>query len=164
MYSEQTEGIPDISMIEDKLLQCQYSTISEFFEDLTSYFDGIVTVYNSSSEYPDYGRNAEKVLREIKKIIENLSSEETSSRTIGGIEKQIGKLVETDVGSPGLPPERTDLTKLAQSLNQLKGKERIKAEFIIKLHCPFLPYYSSGVDLAQLPYPAIESLQQLVNV
>ena len=57
-----------------------------------------------------------------------------------------------------------DVVQLAKHLNSLEKEEKRKAEWIIRSNCPTVPYYMRSVDLANLPYSAIEALVDYFHI
>ena len=167
-FSKLMGDVLDLKQIEDKLVNCEYNSIKAFFEDLDNYFNYVSTICGSTSLYPEYGRTAYRVLKEIKNLSDNYEehNNDVVNKNYGrfrSVEEKLKEFTNVNLGEIGISCDKIDLKELSAKLNKLEGKNRTRAEYIVKIYCPFIPYYASWVDLKQLPYTAIDSLSKLVN-
>lgn len=167
-FTQRMGDVLDLEMIEDKMMNCEYVSVSEFFGDLEGFFDYTANACGDDSSYPEYGRIAVRFLREIRSLADDYKSKHDSIVNedygrFSGVEAKLSDVVHAKLGEIGVSRESVDLVELSSKLNTLEGRSRTRAEYIIKMYCPLIPYYVNSVDLNELPYPAIESLSKLVN-
>lgn len=148
----------DLLTIKNSLENGEISSLEDAYEKITEYFklfDALpeekyksekdITQFinnNFQQQYKDAVIKTEKeVNQKLIDILQNISKSETT------------KLQETEE----TPQEREKL--IAQYINKLDEKQRIKAEWIIKIHVSNkVPYYSSSVRVTDLPSECIQEL------
>jgi hypothetical protein len=158
-YLEQAPDMIDLGGIDAKLRNGQYEAVADFMRDLEDFFDSVREVFEQTS---DFGRAAARFLSEIRRAMAAIPQFEPVVR-LNDLQTQLNEFAAVDAGDVGERPIEISAKEIAQRLNRLNGKDRLKAEWLIRIHCPTLPYYASGIDIAQLPYPAIESLVALLE-
>lgn len=157
---------PSLPQIEINLQNCSYKSIDEFFRDLLDFFDGAVESYITDDETQ---KSAQNFIKKIEQEQGNMINRKPII-PYSDLRNQFQKF--TDVKVP-LPKQSNvssvssssskNLTQLAQDLNKLDPKKKLRAEWLIRIQCPTLPYYSNGIDLLLLPDTVVDSLIELIN-
>ncbi len=155
-FDELYPDIFDFSGIKKRLESGFYENSTDFRRDVDDFLDAVESVFTDHH----IKRTATKYRRDIKQAFENLASVDTG---IGELRKAFRNMVELDVGDVGTKMEAFDAVTLAEKLNNLSEKKKRKAEWIIRIHCPSLPYYADGIDILKLPAVVIDSLVSLVQ-
>ncbi|KAK8888401.1 hypothetical protein M9Y10_039471 [Tritrichomonas musculus] len=158
---------PSLTQIETNLLNCSYNSIDEFFRDLLDFF---VCAVESYIRDPETEKSAQHFIQTIEQTQKKMITKR-STVSFSELNHQFQKFVDvkvplpkqSDSSSTSSSTSSRNLEKIAQDLNKLDSKKKLKAEWIIRIQCPSLPYYSSGIDLLLLPDSAIDSLVELIN-
>lgn len=158
---------PNLSQIEVKLLNCSYNSIDEFFRELLDFFDGACENYVADDETQ---RSAQHFIKKIEQAQSKLSNRRPAI-DFSELNHQFQKFVDIQIPLPKpIKPTITNsslstrnLEQLAQNLNSLDSKKKFRAECLIRIQCPSLPYYSNGIDLQLLPDSTISSLIKLIE-
>jgi hypothetical protein len=158
-YSEQAPDMLDLGGIEARLRNGQYEAVADFTCDLEDFFDSVREVFGPTS---DFGQATQRFITEIRRAMADVPQPEPVVR-LADLQTQLREFAALDAGDVGEAPLEISAAEIAQRLNRLNGKDRFKAEWLIRMHCPTLPYYAAGVDIAQLPFPEIESVLALLN-
>jgi hypothetical protein len=158
-YSEQAPGISDLGGLDRKVVNGEYETVDEFIRDLDDFFDSVKQIFGQSS---DVGRSADRFGREIGRAFAHIGKS-GSTKGFENLRSKLEKFTSVQVGEIGEQPVKVDFVGLTQKLNALPEAKRRQAEWIIRIHCPTLPYYENGVDVTALPHPAVTSLQALIG-
>lgn len=157
---------PSLPQIEINILNCSYNSIDDFFRDLLDFFDGACESFITDDETQ---RAAENFLKKIEQEQGNLINRKPLV-PFSDLHHQFQKFVDVQVPLPMQSNSTSSssvssekLEKLAHDLNKLDFKKKLKIEWLIRIQCPTLPYYSSGIDLVLLPETVISSIIELIK-
>jgi hypothetical protein len=146
--------------IERKLLNGEYDSVDDFVRDMDDFFDSVSQVFGLSS---DIGRAADRYAKEITRAFAQIGEREVGV-SFESLRGQLERFAGVEVREIGVEElGKVDFEGIARGLNGLNGDRRLQAEWIIRIHCPTLPYYESGVDVTKLPPPALRSLEALIT-
>jgi hypothetical protein len=153
----QAPNVPDLRSMEYNLANCHYESVDAFLADLNEFFLAVQNVYGRDH---DSGRSASRYASDLKQVMAGFQQKTTAS--VDGVKEQLKRLAAVEVGDIGEKIEAGNNEELAKALSGLDARKRMQAEWIVRIHCPSMPYYANRVDLDELPFTAIESLKRLV--
>jgi hypothetical protein len=157
--SDQAADIVDLGGVEDNLVNGRYDSVDECRRDIIDFLDSGYQDFGAAS---DIGKVCRRFLGEIEKAFAQLPAEEPDSG-IPELVPHFAKFSEVEIVDVGERIPEIRAIDVARVLNSLDDRQRTRAEWLIRIHCPTLPYFAGGIDISQLPYRVIESLQKLLQ-
>lgn len=149
--------------IEEKLRNCCYNTVNEFFGDLTDF------LFSVSDDDSELAHSAKHFLQKVESIPDkmvsakgSLSFSDLSHQFKHFLDVQIPTL-QTVEAKPTISRRNKDLDAIASKLNSLDPQKKLKAEWLVRIHHPNLPYYATGIDLTQLSKGALDALNNFLD-
>lgn len=155
-YSAFVQNPTDLSRIEQKLINCQYGSTEDFKNEICSFLRGFGEIYDDKR-----GRSAYRLATQIEDAFERLPHSATLHQFVH-LEDTLKAFSSVEVIA-GQSPLEIHFEDLAKQLNELDPVTKLRAERIVRIHCPNMAYYTTNVDLVTVPYPAIIELTNLVN-
>jgi hypothetical protein len=156
------DGIDDLSKIMEKLQNGLYQSTQEVKNAIDSFLQ---FVYQNFL-LPKDGRYRDAAYKAINEFADQFARTADSS---GISSKPFLKSLKEFTDLPTLETNENvekiyDAKKISDFLNDLDKPMKQKAEWIIRSKCPRVPYYMRYVDIAKLPYNAIDALIDYFNI
>lgn len=154
-FSEQNPEILDLRGIELKVSNCDYVEIEDFQNDVEEFLN---TLSYTFVDQPEISNTAQRFSNEFQRAFREAPKAETGGATFNELETQLRKFTSVKIGNITETPKTIEAESIADALNKLDGKKRLEAEWLIRIHCPSIPFYAQGIDVTELPYPCIDAL------
>ncbi|OHT02096.1 hypothetical protein TRFO_07288 [Tritrichomonas foetus] len=154
------DDLNDLSDIEMKLSNCQYEKVDDFFDELIHFFDMIGDIMRTNN--PEIAKSA----RHFISYLESTKNKMVVPKQVVSyldLKQQLQNFIDIKIPNFQRVVSSHNLEEIAHKLNELDEQKKLRAEWLVKIHCPTLPYYATGIDLKQLPETAIDSLVKLIS-
>ena len=160
--SKLSSNLTDFNQIMLNLQNGEYKSSQEVQDAINSYLNFVYQNFTSAS-VSKYRDSAYQAKDEIAKQFSSITpSPGFTPTSLFNALKEFNSLpVQQEEGTEFLI---YDVEKLAKILNGMEKEQKRKAEWIIRSNCPTVPYYMRSVDLANLPYSAIDALVSYFNI
>lgn len=145
----------NLTNVKRKLVNCVYASGDAFITDISAFFSLVAERFEE-----ELGRTAKRYKQEIVRAYETAPETERAAPVL---KKALDRMAHAHIGVHGARTEPHDVREIAQKLNSLDEESRLRAEWIVRMHCPALPHFSRGVDVTQLPQTALDALRALID-
>ena len=159
VFFEKEPNVHDFSEIRRKIRSCSLANGDEVRAELIKFLKAVENVFRGL----DLGKAAERYQKIIDDAFDSVGPVETGFSRLQG---QLEKLVEVEVPDAGHPIDLFDekqARELAERLNKLNSRQKLKVEWIIRQHWPALPAYAEGIDVMQLPATVVDSILEAID-
>lgn len=159
LFFEKEPNVHDFSEIRRKIRSCSLANGDEVHAELIKFLKAVEKAFRGL----DIGKAAERYQKIIDDAFDSVGFVETG---FGRLQGQLEKLIEVDVPDVGHPIglfDEKQAQELAERLNKLNSRQKLKVEWIIRQHWPALPAYAEGIDLLELPATVVDSILEVID-
>lgn len=158
-FFENEPDVHDLAEIRRRIRSCTLTNADDVRTELVRFFKAVENVCQ--------GHDVVKVAHRCRKLVdEAFSAVPVVKRGFGRLKEGLRKMAAVEVPAVGHTIESFDegqADALAARLNKLTQRQKLKAEWIIRVHWPALPFYAEGIDVRQLPATVVDALNQFLE-